>query len=72
MKNFKNYNFFVRFVIPILAIIGSIIFVVCGTGLYQLIVDGRLDSLISFGVFMLLFILLMTPCIFFYKKKEIK
>lgn len=71
MKNFKEQNFFIRFVMPIIAIIGSVFFVICGTGLYQLIADGKVDSLISFGVFMLLFVVLMTPCLFFYKKKEI-
>lgn len=70
IKNFKDQNVFIRFVMPIIAIIGSLFFVICGTGLYQLIADGKTDSLISFGVFMLLFILLMSPCLFFYKEKE--
>lgn len=72
IKNFKDQNVFIRFVMPIIAIIGSLFFVICGTGLYQLIADGKTDSLISFGVFMLLFILLMSPCLFFYKEKEKK
>ena len=68
MKNFKDQNVFVRYIMPIIAIIGSLFFVICGTGLYQLIADGKVNSLISFGVFMLLFIVLMFPCVFFYKK----
>lgn len=72
MKNFKEQNVFIRFVMPIIAIIGSLFFVICGTGLYQLIADGKVDSLISFGVFMILFVILMVPCIFFYKKKRIE
>ena len=55
MKNFKDQNVFTRFVMPIIAIIGSLFFVICGTGLYQLIADNKVDSLKSFGVFMLLF-----------------
>ena len=70
MKNFKDQNVFTRFVMPIIAIIGSLFFVICGTGLYQLIADNKVDSLKSFGVFMLLFTILMFPCIFFYKKKK--
>ena len=57
---------------PSIGILGSLFFIFCGTGLYQLVVDGKVDSLISFGVFMLLFVVLMTPCLFFYKKKDIK
>ena len=72
IKNFKDCNVFQRFVMPIIAIIGSIFFVICGTGLYQLIFDGKFDSLISFGVFLGLFAILMLPCLFFYKKENEK
>ena len=72
MKNFKEYNVFKRFIMPSIGILGSLFFIFCGTGLYQLVVDGKVDSLISFGVFMLLFVVLMAPCLFFYKKKDIK
>ena len=70
MKNFKDCKPFARFVMPIVAIVGSIFFFVCGTGLYQLITTGEFDSLLSFGVFMLFFAILMFPCLFFYKEKE--
>jgi hypothetical protein len=53
---------------PIIAIIGSLFFVFCGTGLYQLIVDHETNSLIAFGVFMLLFVVLMAPSFLFYKE----
>lgn len=72
MKNFTDCNVFTRFVMPIIAIIGSLFFVICGTGIYQLIATGSWDSLISFGVFMILFAVLMFPCIFFYNEKNDK
>ncbi len=71
MKNFKDCKPFTRFVMPIVAIVGSVFFVICGTGLYQLITTGNSDSLIAFGVFMLLFAILMFPCLFFYKEKKV-
>ncbi len=70
MRNFKDCNPFVRFVMPIVAIIGSVFFVICGTGLYQLVTTGSADSLIAFGVFMVLFALLMFPCLFFYRETK--
>lgn len=72
MKNFKDCNVFQRFIMPVVAIIGSIFFVLCGTGLYQLIFTGSFESLKSFGVFMLLFVVLMAPCLFFYNEKNNK
>lgn len=70
IKNFKDHNVFTRFVMPIIAIIGSIFFVLCGTGLYQFITSGDTSSLISFAVFMGLFVILMVPCLFFYKEEN--
>ena len=69
MKNFKEYGIFKRFIMPIIAIIGSLFFVLCGTGIYQLITTGSSKSLIDFVVFLGLFVLLMFPCLFFYKKR---
>jgi APA family basic amino acid/polyamine antiporter len=76
MKTFKDCNVFQRFVMPIVAIIGSLFFVICGTGVYQLIASGfeNWESIKAFGVFLLLFVVLMTPCLFFYnegKHKEV-
>ena len=72
MKNFKEYNVFKRFIMPAIAIIGSLFFTFCGTGLYQLVTTGSLKSLGDFGIFMALFAVLMFPCIFFYKKDKVK
>lgn len=72
IRNFKDYKPFSRYIMPIIAIIGSVFFVICGTGLYQLLADGKFDSLISFIVFMGLFVLLMFPCLFFYKEENNK
>ena len=70
MKNFKDCNIFQRFVMPIIAILGASFFIICGTGIYQLITSGDPSSLASFGVFAALFILLMFPSIFFYNSKK--
>ena len=70
IKNFKDQNVFSRFIMPIIAIIGSLFFVFCGTGLYQLIFNQSLDSVISFAVFLALFIILTLPSIFFYRKAQ--
>ncbi len=74
MKTFKDSNVFQRFVMPIIAIIGSIFFVICGTGIYQLVASNfeNWDSIKAFGVFMGLFAVLMAPCLFFYKEKNNK
>jgi DMSO reductase anchor subunit len=66
MRNFKDCKPFTRFVMPALAIVGSLFFVVCGTGLYQLVFTGSWESIKAFGAFMLLFALMMAPCLFFY------
>lgn len=68
MKNFKELNVVKRFILPGLAIIGSLFFTICGTGLYQLITAGKTNSLIDFLVFLVLFIILMLPSLFFYHK----
>lgn len=68
MKNFKELNVVKRFILPGLAIIGSLFFTICGTGLYQLITTEKTNSLIDFLVFLVLFIILMLPSLFFYHK----
>ena len=68
MKNFKELIVVKRFILPGLAIIGSLFFTICGTGLYQLITTGKTNSLIDFLVFLVLFIILMLPSLFFYHK----
>lgn len=71
MKNFKEYGIFKRFVMPVTAIIGSLFFTICGTGLYQLISTGSFEALKDFAVFLGLFVILMFPCLFFYKKDKV-
>jgi amino acid transporter len=68
IRNFNDEGLVKRYVMPIIAIIGSVFFVICGTGIYQLIFNNSLESLKAFGVFMLLFAILMLPSIFFYNK----
>ena len=68
MKNFKELNVVKRFILPGLAIIGSLFITICGSGLYQLITTGKTNSLIDFLVFLVLFIILMLPSLFFYHK----
>lgn len=68
MVNFKDLNVFKRFIMPIIAIIGSLFFVLCGSGIYQIIFAKDTSSFISFLVFMGLFAIFMFPCLFFYKK----
>ena len=72
MKNFKEYNVFKRFIMPAIAIIGSLFFTFCGTGLYQLVTTGSTSSLGDFVICMGLFAVLMFPCVFFYKKENVK
>lgn len=68
MKSFKDLNFVQRYIIPSFAIIGSLFFTICGTGLFQLITTGSFESLKAFCVFMILFIITMVPSFFFYNK----
>lgn len=70
IKNFKEYSVFKRYIMPIVAIIGSLFFVVCGTGIFQLVTSKSVESLKAFGVFMLLFVVLMLPSIFFYRESK--
>lgn len=72
IKNFVTINIFQRYIMPLIAILGSIFFVGCGTGLFQFLTDGNVESLKSFGVFMILFVILMIPSLFFYNEKKLK
>lgn len=68
MIKFKGLDPFRRFVMPAIAVLGSVYFVACGTGLYQLIFSGSAASLLDFAVFFGLLVILTVPCVFFYKK----
>ena len=72
MKNFKDANIFQRYIMPILAIIGSLFFVICGTGIFQIVSNGDWGRLTQFAVFMILLLILMIPSVFFYKEKNSK
>jgi len=67
IRNFKDLNIFKRFVMPIIAIIGCTFFILCGTGLYQLM-TGSTDAIKAFGVWMILFVIMEIPSFFFFKK----
>lgn len=68
IKNFKELNFFKRFVMPTLAIFGSLFFTICGTGLFSFITTGKTDGIRNFACFIVLFIIFVGPSIFFYRK----
>lgn len=66
IRKFEYESVLKRYIMPTIAIIGSLFFVICGTGIYQLIFTGSVESLKAFGVFMLLFAVLMLPSLYFY------
>lgn len=74
IRNFKDLNVFRRYVMPIIAIVGCSIFVLVGTGVFQLInglitgAEKPYTSLIEFGVWLCLFVFVMVPSIFFYNE----
>ena len=68
IRKFKDVGVFKRFVMPIIAIIGAVFFVLCGTGLFSLITTGSTKGLENFGYFLILFTIFVGPSIFFYKK----
>lgn len=68
IRKFKDVGVFKRFVMPIIAIIGSIFFTLCGTGLFTLITTGSLSGVINFGYFIILFAIFVVPSLFFYRK----
>ncbi len=68
MRKFKDEGIFKRFVMPILATIGSIFFTLCGTGLFTLITTGSTAGLENFAFFLILFTLFVGPSVFFYRK----
>ncbi|MCQ2795139.1 MAG: APC family permease [Bacilli bacterium] len=68
IKNFKNENVLKRYIMPIISILGSFFFVFCGTGLYQLVVDGDVNPLINFSCFLALSVAVYAPGIYVYYK----
>ena len=68
MRKFKDVGVFKRFVMPIIAIIGSVFFTLCGTGLFTFITTGSTTGIVNFAFFLILFVIFVGPSIFFYKK----
>jgi len=71
IRNFKDLGIVKRYVMPILAICGCIFFVLCGTGLFQLISGKGTDELVNFAIWLSLFVIVEIPSFFFYKKEKI-
>ncbi len=71
IRKFKDVGVFKRFVMPIIAIIGSVFFTLCGTGLFSLITTGSTDGLINFLLFFVVFIIFVGPSVFFYHKNAV-
>ena len=69
IRKFKDVGVFRRFIMPIIAIIGALFFVLCGTGLFTLITTGSTKGLENFGYFLILFTIFVGPSIFFYRKE---
>lgn len=70
MRKFEGLNVFKRYIVPGIAILGSLFFTICGSGLFQIITTGNTSSFVDFLVFLGLFIIVMIPSIFFYHKDE--
>lgn len=70
IKNFKDLGLIKRYIMPILAILGCIFFILCGTGLFQLMNGQGTADLTKFGVWFALFIIVEIPSFFFYKKES--
>jgi APA family basic amino acid/polyamine antiporter len=68
IRKFDDVGVFKRYVMPIIAIIGSVFFTLCGTGLFTLITTGSFSGVINFLWFILLFIVFIGPSVFFYRK----
>ena len=71
MRNFKDLGVFKRFVMPVIAIIGSIFFTLCGTGLFTFFTTGKTDGIINFLFFLILFAIFVGPSVFFYRKDAV-
>lgn len=72
MRKYKDLNKFKRFVMPTIAIIGSLFFVFCGTGLFQLCFEGISESALGFACFLGMMVIICCPSIFLYKKETYK
>ncbi|MCQ2794188.1 MAG: amino acid permease [Bacilli bacterium] len=73
MRKFDDENVFSRYVMPVVAILGSLFFVACGTGIYQLIANKTPDSLYGFLILLAISVLFFIPSeILWYQKHKKK
>jgi len=70
IRNFKEEGVIKRYIMPIIAILGASFFFICGMGLYQLIVDKKVESLISFGAFAVFAFIIFIPAIIVHLRKK--
>lgn len=68
IKEFKELSVFRRFIMPIIAIIGSLFFTLCGTGVFSFITTGDTMGIVNFLFFIVVFIIFVGPSIFFYRE----
>ncbi|MCQ2792578.1 MAG: APC family permease [Bacilli bacterium] len=68
MRNFKEEHVVKRYVMPVIAIIGSAFFTICGMGIYQIIVNHDWRPLASFGAFAALSLVAYIPGIYVFHK----
>ena len=68
IRKFKDLGAFRRFVMPVIAIIGSVFFTLCGTGLFSFFTRGDTAGLVNFAFFLILFVIFVGPSVFFYRK----
>lgn len=73
IKNFKDEGTLKRYVMPIISIIGSLFFIVCGTGIYQLIAGQGPEALTKFACFLALAVIVYIPgLVVFYRNHQNK
>lgn len=70
IKNFKDEGILKRYIMPIISIIGSLFFIICGTGIYQLIAGQGPESLIKFACFLAVAIIMYVPGLVVYYKNH--
>lgn len=68
MKNFKELKAGSRYILPIIATVGAIFMGLCGTGLFQIIVDQNPDSLYGFLMFMVICLVIFAPAEYLWRK----
>lgn len=70
IRRFEGETILKRYVMPIISIIGSLFFIFCGTGLYQLASGKGAGSLIDFACFLAIAVVALIPGIIVYYKNH--